>query len=87
MFADILSLITRLRAPPAPGMTSASQVHRAMSGEVCLGQAKRRVLASGRRQPPASMALCSRQRRFAIAQAGQKRDPGLETAGNLANVG
>jgi hypothetical protein len=26
-------------------------------------------------------------RRFAIAQAGQKRDPGLETAGNLANVG
>src|SRR3954471_7289557 len=28
-----------------------------------------------------------RQRRFAIAQAGQKRDPGLETAGNLANVG
>ena len=33
------------------------------------------------------MALCSRQRRFGIAQAGQKRDPGLETAGNLANVG
>jgi hypothetical protein len=33
------------------------------------------------------MALCSRQRRFAIAQAGQKRDPGLETAGKLANVG
>src|SRR6476469_5859003 len=37
------------------GMTSASQVHRAMRGEVCLGQAKRRVLTSGRRQPPASM--------------------------------
>jgi hypothetical protein len=25
--------------------------------------------------------------RFAVAQAGQKRDPGLKTAGNLANAG
>ena len=33
------------------------------------------------------MALCSWRRRFAVAQAGQKRDPGLEMAGNLANVG
>ena len=66
------------------GMTSASQVHRE---RYALVQAKRRVSASGRRQPPASMALCSWRRRFAVAQAGQKRDPGLETAGNLANVG
>jgi hypothetical protein len=33
------------------------------------------------------MALCSRRRRFAVAQARQVRDPGLETAENLANVG
>ena len=37
--------------------------------------------------PDAACALCSRRRRFAVAQAGQKRDPGLEMAGNLANVG
>jgi hypothetical protein len=27
------------------------------------------------------------RRRFPVAQAGQKRDPGLETTENLANVG
>jgi hypothetical protein len=32
------------------------------------------------------MALCSGDVDFAVAQAGQTRDPGLETAGNLANV-
>jgi len=37
--------------------------------------------------PDAACALCSRRRRFAVAQAGQKRDPGFETPGNLANVG
>jgi hypothetical protein len=39
------------------------------------------VLASGRRQPAASIALCSRRRRFAVARDGQKRDPGCETPG------
>jgi 4-oxalocrotonate tautomerase len=33
------------------------------------------------------MAFCSHWARFAVAQAVQRRDPGLETAGNLANVG
>jgi hypothetical protein len=37
--------------------------------------------------PDAARALCSRRRRFAVAQVGQNRDPGLETPGNLANVG
>jgi Transposase DDE domain group 1 len=87
MFADILSADRSAAGTACAGMTSASQVHRAMRGEVCLVEAKRRVSASGRRQPPASIALCSWRRRFAVAQAGQKRDPGLEMAGNLANVG
>jgi hypothetical protein len=38
-------------------------------------------------QGPAAMAFCSHWARFAVAQAVQRRDPGLETAGNLANVG
>jgi hypothetical protein len=37
-------------------------------------------------QPPASITTGLRRRRFALAQAGQKRDPDLETAGNLADV-
>jgi phosphatidylserine/phosphatidylglycerophosphate/cardiolipin synthase-like enzyme len=32
-------------------------------------------------QPEASIALGSRQRRIAVAQAGEKRDPGRETTG------
>src|SRR5215472_7305160 len=59
------------------GMTSASQLRRAMRERHDLVQAKRRVSAPGRRQPPASIALCSRGG-FAVAQAGQKRDLGLE---------
>jgi hypothetical protein len=69
------------------GMTSASQVHRAMRGEVCLGTSKAARFSVG---PPSTTSFdgpCSWRRRFAVAQAGQKRDPGLETARNLANVG
>jgi hypothetical protein len=33
------------------------------------------------------LSLFSWRKRFAVAQAGQKRDPGLETTRNLANVG
>ena len=50
-------------------------------------QAKRCVSALRRRQPPASIASCPRRRQFAVARAGQKNDPGLKIAGNLANVG
>ena len=38
-------------------------------------QARRRVSALGRRQPPASITLLLGQRRIAVAQAAQKRDP------------
>jgi hypothetical protein len=33
------------------------------------------------RSTAALIALCLRRRRFAVAEADQKRDPGLETAG------
>jgi hypothetical protein len=38
-------------------------------------QARRRVSALGRRQPPASITLLLGQRRIAVAQAAQTRDP------------
>ena len=44
-------------------------------------------LPGGCRQPPASIALCLWGRRFPVARAGKKRDPGLETTGNPVNVG
>ena len=51
--------------------------------------ARREQTRHGRRcyQLPASIASCPRRRRFALAQVIHKRDPGLETAGYLANVG
>jgi len=50
---------------PAPGtartgMTSASQVRRAIRERYALVQANRRVSALGHRQPPTSLAVCSR---------------------------
>ena len=50
-------------------------------------QASRGVSTLGCRQPPASIALCLLGRRFPVARAGKKRDPGLETTGNPVNVG
>jgi hypothetical protein len=44
-------------------------------------------LPGGCRQPPASIALCLWGRRFPVARADKKRDPGLETTGNPVNVG
>ena len=49
-------------------------------------RAKRACQRFGHHQPLASIASCSRQTRFAAAQAGQKGDPDLKTADNLANV-
>jgi hypothetical protein len=66
MFADILSLIARLRAPAAPAR--AAQKHCAAGdGEVL--QAKRRVSALGGRQPPGSTALCSGDDDLALLNA------------------
>jgi ubiquinone/menaquinone biosynthesis C-methylase UbiE len=41
----------------------------------------------GRRQSPAFICSCPPRRRFPLAQAIHRRDPSLETAGYLANVG
>src|SRR5215472_12501027 len=43
-------------------------------------------LRFGHAQLLTSIASCSRRTRFAAAQAGQKGDSGLPTAGNLTNV-
>jgi hypothetical protein len=44
-------------------------------------QAGRRVSAFQCHRPPASIALCSRRQRFAVAQGVQRRDLGPEIAG------
>jgi len=41
-------------------------------------QANAARLAFGRRQPSASITFGSRARRFSVARAGQRRDPGPE---------
>jgi hypothetical protein len=51
MFADILSLIARLRAPPEPARRAAGQVRRAIRGELCLGTGK---AADFRVRPPST---------------------------------
>jgi hypothetical protein len=43
-------------------------------------QASQRVSVFQCHQPPASIALCSRRRRFAVAQGVQRGDPGPEIA-------
>ncbi|MFL6464073.1 MAG: hypothetical protein ACJ73N_06655, partial [Bryobacteraceae bacterium] len=59
---------------PAPG---------AQPADPCNKVARLRIAVL---QPEASTALCSRQRRFAVAKAGEKRDAGRKTA-NMANAG
>ena len=86
MFVEILSLISRLRAPPrheARGASGLARVRR----EVYPVQTNGARSAFRCCQLPASIASCPPRRRFALAQAVHRRDPGLETAGYLANVG
>jgi hypothetical protein len=52
-----------------------------------VGQANRARFSVGVRQPETSIDLGSRQRPIAVAQAGEQRDPGRETAGIWRNVG
>jgi len=87
MFADILSLIARLRAPPAPARRAAGQVRRAIRGELCPGTGKAGISGFGRRQPAALIALCSRRRQIAVAKRRSKARSFLENTGDLANVG
>jgi hypothetical protein len=63
------------------------QMRMAIRGEVCLGASKAVRLPFWDCQSPSSIAIYRRYARFAVAQAGQKGNPGLKTAGNLANVG
>jgi hypothetical protein len=51
------------------------------------GSANERMPAFWSSQLPASTAFCPWPRRFAVAQVNHKPGSGLETAGNLANVG
>jgi hypothetical protein len=87
MFGAILSLITQLRAPRAPRMSSAEGISAANAlGKGALGQAKQRAsrlvcqTLSFDRHLPALRAI-------AVAQPGQRGNPGCETAWKLVNVG
>ena len=82
MFADILSLIARLRAPPAPACRPKRQQRRC-----ALIPPNQRVSAARCRQLTALPPLCGRRARFTLARAGQKRDPRPRKRRNLANVG
>jgi hypothetical protein len=62
-------------------------VLQAAAGEVCLDADKRGAFGVSPPSPPASITSSLRRRQFPVAQGGQKRDSGLEAAGNLANVG
>jgi hypothetical protein len=59
----------------------------ATTAKVRVDASKSALSAFRRAQPTASIAFSPRWVRFAVAQAVQRRDPGLETAGDLANVG
>jgi hypothetical protein len=88
MFADIFSLIARLRALPVPRMRGPTGSNGASDDS---GGALDAVGAagSGRQcgQPAALNAICARRVPLPIARVVQKEDPDLEPAGNLANVG
>jgi hypothetical protein len=82
MFADILSLITRLRALPAPAGRALSRAHRAIPR----GAVRPNVSKSGRstlgcRQPPASIALSLWGRRFPVTRAGRSATLGSKPPG------
>jgi len=82
MFLDILSLIARLRAPPTPRMRGErDQVPRAKTAELLLDAVGAAQFSAWRCQPLALTASCSRQGRFAVAQAVQKGDSAPETPG------
>ena len=87
MFADILSLIARLRAPPAPSMRGQEiKCGRRRGERYASMQAKRRVSALRCRQPPASIASCSR-RHICRCPSRSKARSWPRNRGNLANVG
>jgi hypothetical protein len=87
MFAEILSQIVQLRALPAPaGAAGRSRMRQAATAEVCVGAGKTARFSVPLPSTANFDRLLPVPGRFAVAQVGQKRDPGLEIAGNLANV-
>jgi hypothetical protein len=55
--------------------------------ERCASVGSKSALSVWRPRPTASIALRRRQRRLAVAQADQRRDPALQNVRGLANVG
>jgi hypothetical protein len=86
MFADVLSLIARLRAPPAR-MTSAGPDATATREEVRLDAAKTARSAPQYRQVSGSPPCRALRAAFCLAQDVGRADPSSKTAGYLANVG
>jgi hypothetical protein len=84
MFAGILSLIARLRAPPRARMRS--QRHRmrqATTAEVRFGAVGGAQFSATAWSTGGLKASCARRALLSIAQIVQKSDPGLEPAGKL----
>jgi hypothetical protein len=87
MFAEILSLIARLRAPSAPARGRGRANPRAARGEACRDAGKTVRIGVAVPSTAGFDRLLLAARQFAVARAGQKGDPGLKIARNLANVG
>jgi Transposase DDE domain group 1 len=78
MFADILSLIARLRAPPTPAWERRRQGRQRQREGHGLMRAKQRASPFWCRQPPASIAIYPGYARFTVAQASQRGDSGFQ---------
>jgi len=86
MFADILSLIARLRRCARRHVGQREQMRQAAIREVC-PCARDSAGFSVSVQPTACLdRLLLAARAIGVAQAGQEGDPGFAAAGNLANV-
>ena len=69
------------RQRPFVGSEPTGKVRPRIDGEVCLDTDKAVRLAFRCRQAPALITSCLRRKRFHVAEAGQKDDPGFEIVG------
>jgi hypothetical protein len=78
---------------PAAGTTRASMTSAGPNASgnqrerYALIEANRARFSIGALQPEASIALCLRRRRFAVARAGERREAGRKNCCYLANAG
>jgi hypothetical protein len=88
MFADILSLIARLRAPPAPAWEARGQMYDRRRGwrRCALVQANQRVYRLAAVGRLLLTDCCVREARFTVVETPQKGDPSSEPLG-IGNVG